>query len=482
MSTSIILVAINARFSHTSLGARFLLANMGGALRAQTAFLEFNINEPVATMVSRIAAHRPSVVGLGVYIWNRTTVETLVRELREVLPEAKIVLGGPEISHHADSELGRGADCVIRGEGEVLWPAVCSDFLEGRPVSLRPAPRPPDLSALVMPDVEYVDADLRHKNIYMEASRGCPLACDFCLSSVEDGVRHFPETAVQDALQRLLDRGCHQFRFVDRSFNLGGRRAERLLDFFLDRYRPGLRLHFELTPDGLHSPLLRSLLQRFPAGVLHLEAGIQSFDTDVLARVHRRSDVDAAAAGIVWLVNDVGADVHADLIAGLPGEALAGFAAGFDRLYRLGPAEIQVGILKKLHGTSLEQHVDAFAMRFREEPPYDVLETSTMSVSDLSNIRRFAAHWDRVVNRGHFPSSVARMLRDVPSPWHRFDEFSLGLAQRWGLYGLGLVELARELCDHLTRVGGVLPEDARTLLRGDYLADGRRQHLPGFLR
>lgn len=476
--SDIVLAAVNARYSHASLGMRFLLANVDDALRARTALLEFSINDPVETIAEKIAATPPRLVGLGVYIWNRVLMEALVPLLRQKLPSAVIVLGGPEIAHDTASALAQAADGVVRGEGESIWPVICRDVLAGRPLPPLPALQAPSLDALQLPDALYSETDLRHRNVYIEASRGCPLACAFCLSSVEPGVRHFPEAAVQASLQRLLDRGALQFRFVDRSFNLGGGRALRLLAFFLARLRPGLRLHFEMTPDGL-SPSLRALLSRFPPGVLHLEAGIQSFDPAVLARVNRRVDLAAAADGIAWLVREAGADVHADLIAGLPGETLAGFAAGFDRLYRLGPSEIQVGILKRLHGTALAREGQGAC--FRDEPPYDVLETPSMTASELDAVRRFASHWDRVVNRGHFPRAMQRLLRDAASPWQRFDSFSRRLAPRHGLYGMGLVELASALLDELTNTG-VDDDEARALLRADYLADGRRQNLPAFLR
>ncbi len=477
-SPDIVLAAVNARYSHASLGVRFLLANVDDALRARTVLLEFSINDPVEAIAEEIAGMQPRLIGLGVYIWNRVLMEALVPLLRQRLPAAVIVLGGPEIAHDTASALAQAAGCVVRGEGELLWPAICRDVLEGRPLPPLPLLQTPALDALQLPDAFYADSDLRHRNVYIEASRGCPLACAFCLSSVVPGVRHFPEEAVHASLQRLLDRGALTFRFVDRSFNLGGGRALRLLTFFLERLRPGLRLHFEMTPDGL-SPALQALLVRFPPGVLHLEAGIQSFDPAVLERVNRHADLAAAADGIAWLVREAGADVHADLIAGLPGETLAGFAAGFDRLYRLGPSEIQVGILKRLHGTALAQ--DGQGACFREKPPYDVLETPTLRASELEAVLRFATHWDRVVNRGHFPRAMARLLRDAASPWLRFDDFSQRLAVSHGLYGMGLVELASAILAELTNVG-VGGDEARALLRADYLDDGRRQNLPAFLR
>lgn len=478
-SPDIVLAAVNARYSHASLGVRFLLANVDAALRARTALLEFSINDPVEAIAETIAGTQPCLVGLGVYIWNRLLIEALVPMLRHRLPAAVIVLGGPDLAHDTGSALAQAADSVVRGEGERLWPAICRGVLEGRPLPPLPPLQNPALETLQLPDAFYADSDLRHRNVYVETSRGCPLACAFCLSSVEPGVRHFPEEAVHSSLQRMLDRGALQFRFVDRSFNLGGGRALRLLEFFLARLRPGLRLHFEMTPDGL-SPALRALLLRFPPGVLHLEAGIQSFDPAVLARVNRQCDPAAAADGIAWLVRGAGAEVHADLIAGLPGETLAGFAAGFDRLYRLGPSEIQVGILKRLHGTAVAR--DGQGARFRDEPPYDVLETPAMTASELDGVRRFATHWDRVVNRGHFPSAIERLLRDASSPWQRFDAFSRRLEVRHGLYGMGLVDLAAALLDELTATCGVAADEARALLRADYLDGGRRQNLPAFLR
>ncbi len=479
-TSSILLVAVNARYSHTGLGARFLMANMG-ELRPRTRLFECNINESAEEICNRISALQPAIIGLGVYIWNRCLIETLIPSLRRRLPAVKIVLGGPEITYDTPSTLAQSADCVICGEGELRWPEVCRRLITGTPVPWMHTPEPPALTAVTMPDTEYTDEDIRHKNIYIEASRGCPFACDFCLSALDAGVRNFPEEKVHAALQRLLDRGCLQFRFVDRSFNLGGARAQRLLTLFHEQLQPGMRLHFEMTPDGL-TPALRAGILRFPPGVLHIETGVQSFNTEVLRRVGRQCDSEAVAEGITWLTHTARAKVHADLIAGLPGETLAEFTAGFNRLFKLGPAEIQIGVLKLLHGAPLKRHIIPYGMRFRENPPYDVLETTTITAEQLDDVRRFAAHWERIINRGHFPSATARMLRDADSPWRCFDAFSRLLAGRGGLYGIVLETAAAILLEFLACHTGLPEEDARALLRQDYLHSGRRIHLPAFLR
>lgn len=476
----IAIVAINARFSHSGLGARYLLANMG-ELRERACLLEFNINQPVEDIFGLLCSRNPRIVGLGVYIWNRVAVEQLVVLLKARLPDARIVLGGPEISHDTGSGLAQGVDCVICGEAEKVWPEVCRKMLQGETVDrVRYAP-PPDTDSIVLPYDDYSADDLNTRNVYVESSRGCPYACDFCLSSAMPGVRYFPEERIFAELQQLFARGARQLRFVDRSFNLGGRRAERLLEFLLKNGPEGMRLHFEMTPDGLGQPL-RNLLAAFPAGSLHIETGIQSFDRTTLQRVNRECDPDKTAEGIQWLVRDAAIDVHADLIAGLPGETPQMFEKGFDRLYGLGATEIQVGILKMLHGTRLQQIAPDYGMVFNKQPPYEIIETAAMSADYLQSVRRFAAHWERIVNRGHYRKSVERMLQDASSPWARFNRFSIRLAGAHGLHGIGLVEAAGVLYSYLTEECSVPPAEARALLRVDYLAGGRRMHLPAFLR
>jgi len=471
---TIAIVALNARFSHCSLAARSLLAN----LRLPKALLlEFDLKQPPEHVAEIIAAQHPRIVAMGVYIWNRAIVEQLMPLLREKLPGTRIILGGPEISFDTVSILAAEADCVICGEAERQLSQTCSDMLAGLPVPHVIHPPPPDLAKLHIPTAEYTDADLAHRNIYMETSRGCPYACRFCLSSLCQGIRYYPLPAVFASLDALCARGARSFRFVDRSFNLAGRRSIEILAYFLHKNIDDLFLHLEIVPECL-SPKLRATMLQFPPGCLHVETGIQSLNPEVLRRVNRPIHPEAALEGIHWLTHAAKATVHVDLIAGLPGESLLSFIEGFHKLHRQAPAEIQLGILKHLPGTDLDQEP---GMQFHPHPPYEVIQSDAMSPSDLDQVRRLAAHWERIINRNHFPAT-SQLLMQGPNVWQTFDAFSRSLEQQHGRHGIGLVESARILHQFLNARQAASPEAIRAALEQDYLSNGRRTNLPAFLR
>lgn len=436
---AIVLATLNAKFIHASFGLRCLLANLG-ELRPQTVLAEFTVGERPLDVAERILELEPQVVGLGVYVWNVAPMTELVALLKRLRPELVIVLGGPEVSYESDGqEIVRLADFTIRGEGERSFPRLCRELLGGgSPPAKIVAGALPELDELVSPYDEYTDADIAHRLIYVEASRGCPFACEFCLSSLDEAVRSFPLEAFLAAMDRLLGRGVRHFKFVDRTFNLHLPASRRILEFFLERMAevasppcpepavaryPGLFLHFEMVPDRL-PPELRELLARFPAGTLQLEVGIQTFDPVVAASIGRRQDVAKLEDNFRFLRAHTAAHVHADLIVGLPGETAAGFAAGFDRLVVLGPQEIQVGMLKRLRGAPIARHDVPDAMVYSPAPPYEILRSRVVDFSTMQRLRRFARYWELVGNSGNFVETLPLFWAGAPSAGGR------GVAER----------------------------------------------------
>lgn len=423
----IVLATFNARYTHASMGLRCLRANLG-AYRARSEILEATVGLRPLSFVEQILTRRPKLVGLGVYVWNARESLHLVRLLKRLAPEVTVVVGGPEVSHETDAqEICALADFVVRGEGEVAFARLCATVL-GDARGLVVAPEKivdggtPALSELALPYDEYDARDLAERTIYVEASRGCPFRCAFCLSALDRGVRPVPLDRLLDALGKLHDRGLRRFKFVDRTFNLAIGDAQRILAFFLERGADDLFLHFEMIPDRLPEPLLRTL-ERFPAGAIQLELGFQTFDPRVAARIDRRTHLERALDNVRQLRARTGAHVHADLIAGLPEETWESFAAGFDRLLDAGPQEIQLGMLKRLRGAPLwRSSTDAV---FDEEPPYEVLRTPTLDFAALATLRRIAWVWDRVFNQGRAPRVAALVL----ATWRARGSAFAGLAR-----------------------------------------------------
>ncbi len=472
--SEIILSTLNAKYIHASFGLRYLMANLG-PLADRARILEFEIGQQPLSIVEELLAAQPRVVGFGVYIWNVSQTLSVAKMLRQLAPSVRIVLGGPEVSYDTETlEIAQYADVVVTGEADLTFPEVCRQLLADEPISAPIVRSPiPDLASVRMPYDRYSEDDVRNRIVYVEASRGCPFTCEFCLSSLEVPVRQFPIEPFLAELDGLYQRGVQHFKFVDRTFNLNLRSSRAILDFFLQRLRPGLFLHFEMVPDRLPAGL-RDVIAEFPPGVLQFEVGIQTFDVDTAARISRRQNYDRLDDNLQYLRRETGVHVHADLIVGLPGEDLASFARGFDHLVTLGPQEIQVGILKRLRGTPIVRHDDAYGMVYGEEPPYEILRTEAIDFDSMQRMRRFARYWDLVGNSGNFVETVPLIWADSGTPAASFLAFSDWLfetARR--RHGIALTKLVAFVFQYLTEVLGQDPQRVAPVLWRDYQRAGR---------
>ena len=484
-ATAIILSTLNARYSHAALGLRYLLANLG-ELRERAMIREFTIHDRASAVVEALLAEQPRIIGFGVYIWNLRETTQVVALLRLLAPQVRIVIGGPEVSHQSEQErIVCLSDVLITGEADLAFRAVCATLLAGGTPERVVKPPKPDLAELVLPYALYSDEDIRQRLIYVEASRGCPYTCEFCLSSLDDGVRTFPLDRFLAALDALWGRGCRTYKFVDRTFNLNPRTAATILEFFLQRL-PGAGappfLHFEMVPDRLPEAI-KALVQRFPPGVIQFEIGIQSFTARVGALVSRRMDRAKTVANLGWLRAESGVHVHADLIIGLPGETMGSLAESFDALWYLHPQEIQVGILKLLKGTPINRHQDDFAMRFNPEPPYDLLCSRDFDFPTMQRLKRFARFFEVFANRERFSRGLERLITLQASPFHAFLAFSDWLWATTGReHALSLARQYELLADYLEHAGALPRAQVIALLNADFLSHGLAKHLPEVLR
>lgn len=477
--TDILLSTLNARYAHAAFGLRYLLANLG-ELETRAAIAEFDISQRPIDIAEAILARRPRILGLGVYIWNVAPMTELVGILKKAAPQMMIVLGGPEVSYECDQqEIVRRADFTIAGEADLEFARLCERLLRGeRPLMNIIQAEPPAFAHLRLPYHLYDEQDVAHRVIYVEASRGCPFTCEFCLSSLDVPVRNAPLEPFLEALDQLLQRGVNQFKFVDRTFNLNTTISKSILQFFLDRQRPGLFTHFEMIPDRLPETI-REAIRQFPEGSLQLEVGIQTFNPEVQSLISRRQNNQKTEENLRWLRAETNAHIHADLIVGLPGETVASFAAGFDRLYDLRLQEIQVGMLKRLRGTPIVRHDAEWEMVYSPQAPYEVLSTKLIDFAAMCEMRRFARYWDLLANSGRFVNSLPLLL--AASPFERFMALSQWLWRTTRqTHGIALVRLFELLLRFVKEAAWIDLNDFAAALWRDYRKDGRSDR-PSFL-
>ncbi len=431
----IVLTTLNAKYIHAAFGLRYLLANLG-PLRPRASIVEFDIHQPPADIVEVLLAQDPKIIGIGVYIWNVAPAAEVVALLKRVRPDITVILGGPEVSFEVEEQaIARLADYVITGEADLKFAEICQAVLASGDVITRGVDRLlpsghvqgqsgrnlpkviaselPDFSHLVLPYDLYDEDDVAHRIIYVEASRGCPFTCEFCLSSLDIPVRQVPLPVLLAELQKLLDRGVRQFKFVDRTFNLNLATSRTILEFFLERHRAGNLYHFEMVPDRLPDAL-REVVAKYPPGALQFEVGIQTFNEEVAARIQRRQNYQRLEDNLRFLRRQTGVHIHADLIAGLPGESMESFAAGFDRLIALRPQEIQVGMLKRLRGTPITRHDAEWQVVYTPHPPYEILQNKLIDFATMRRVRRFARYWDLVGNSGNFVETTPLIWSGMP--------------------------------------------------------------------
>ena len=453
----ILLVAINAKYIHTNPAVYLLRAN-AGRFRKDVKIREFTINQSLDDILQGIVEEKPAFIGFSCYIWNIDMVKQLIRECKKLLPDTLLWLGGPEAEAGAESLLLEYPQVggVMYGEGEKSLPKLLGYFLEihtfktcGKNVKykelqdipgiifrtedgvLRTSPaKPVNLDKLVFPYDEEVLEQTRGKILYYESSRGCPFHCSYCLSSEDNHVRFRSVDKVKEDLKVFLDAKVPQVKFVDRTFNCNHARMTELLRFMLEQDNGVTNFHFEIGGDLLTEDEL-ALLGQFRPGAVQLEIGVQTTNPEVMERIGRVNKKAALFANVRALLQSAKQHVHLDLIAGLPGEDMQSFIRSFDEVYSLHPHQLQLGFLKVLGNTRISRETEMYGIKYREYPPYEVLETDAISYRELLELKQVEEMVEIYYNSGQFTEELRFAENYLDNRMHSRYMFYSNLAKRY---------------------------------------------------
>lgn len=415
-----LLVAVNAKYIHSNAAVYSLKAN-AGAYAEHVGIAEYTVNHLREEILQGIYRRSPEVVAFSCYIWNIRYVLDIAADLRKILPDALIVLGGPEVSYDAPRILERYpfVDLVMVGEGEATFREFLENYMgeggsfscidgvclrSGDELVLTPPRQAVEMDSLVFP---YRNVKgLENRIIYYETMRGCPFSCSYCLSSIEKGVRMRSLPKVFDEIQFFLDHRVKQVKFVDRTFNCSHEHAYQIWEYIWKNDNGVTNFHFEISGDLLAEEDFE-LFQEFRPGLIQLEIGVQSTNRMVIKEIRRRTDLSRLAYNVSRIRKAGNIHRHLDLIAGLPYEDIDSFGRSFNEVYAMAPDQLQLGFLKVLKGSYMEEQADGYGIEYAECPPYEVLSTRWLSYDDIIILKQVEEMVEIYYNSFQFQAAMA---------------------------------------------------------------------------
>lgn len=431
-----LLVAINAKYIHSNL-AVYSLSAYAKSKKHQVNIKEYTINQQLDVIIRDIYMEKPDVIGFSCYIWNIEYVTKIVPEIKKLLPNCLITLGGPEVSYDIDKVFARlpDADVVIMGEGEIIFTNILDTLKDktvhgtdellslpglaiNSPRTINPLNTYLNMDELPFP-YENIN-DFSNKVIYYESSRGCPYSCSYCLSSVDKRVRFRSLDLVKRELKFFIDAKVPQVKFVDRTFNCNKTRTAAIWQFILDNDNGITNFHFEISAD-LITPEEIELLSKMRPGLVQLEIGVQTTNPDTLDAIHRKVDFNTLAKIVTKIHSFGNVHQHLDLIAGLPFEDYVSFSHSFNDVYRLKPEQLQLGFLKILSGSHMYHTAMEMNIKYTNYPPYEVISTPWLSYEDIQRLKGIEEMVEIYYNSGQFSATIAYIMRFFENPFACFD-------------------------------------------------------------
>ena len=446
----ILLVGINAKYIHSNLGVYCIqaYARKRGITDKDLQIKEYTINQEVDFILGDIYLQKPEMIGFSCYIWNIDFVTEITKELKKIMPDVPIWLGGPEVSYDSDRQLEKypWIDGIMSGEGEVTFYEMLQYYLSdgGRKkigdniMSLsdikgivyrdgdktvinetRPRMCMDEIPFPYTEDVGFDIESLKNRIIYYETSRGCPYGCSYCLSSVDKKVRFRKWELVEKELKFFIDMKVPQVKFVDRTFNCDHEHTMKIWKYINEHDNGITNFHFELSAELLTDEEIDYVSGLRP-GLVQFEIGVQTANKETLKAIHRNPDLTVLKQKVAKIRKKRNMHQHLDLIVGLPYEDYASFRESYNTVYSMKPDQLQLGFLKVLKGSPIYYDREEFGIVYQDRAPYEVLFTKWISYDDVLRLKRVEDMTERYYNSLQFEASLPFMVSLFETPFDFF--------------------------------------------------------------
>lgn len=461
-----ILATLNAKYIHTSLSIRYLKAYAAPEYEIELA--EYTIKDPSMNIVTDLYSKNPEIIGFSCYIWNIEETIKVINMLKKINPSLIIVLGGPEVTYDTREWMERipEVDFIIIGEGEQSFKQLLDElhseknfanvsgiaYRDNDSIQIKPQRNKIDLKTL--PSPFRFEEDLPHLSkrvTYIETSRGCPFSCQFCLSSIEVGVRYFDREKIKEDIHYLMDHGAKTIKFVDRTFNISRSYAMEMFQFLIDEHKPGVVFQFEITADIMRPEVIQFLNDNAPKGLFRFEIGVQSTNDTTNELVMRKQNFNKLTRTVTMVKEGQKIDQHLDLIAGLPEEDYHSFKKTFNDVFALRPEELQLGFLKMLRGTGLRLRAADHGYVFMDHSPYEILKNNVLSFEDMIKIKQVEDVLEKYWNDHRMDETIEYLVSHVfATPFDFFQDFGTYWDEKgWTRIGHQLEDLYKHLYEFL---------------------------------
>ncbi|QGM30918.1 DUF4080 domain-containing protein [Bacillus sp. N3536] len=489
---NIILTTLNAKFIHTNLALRCLKAY--AEPEYSPLIVEYTIKDPTFNIVADLYQKKPSIVGFSCYIWNIEETIKVIKMLKTVDPSITIILGGPEVSYDTNVWLRqvKEIDYIVVGEGEQAFKKTLDFLSDKKDVKDVPGlayvqndkfilnPLPPKLDLRESPSPYRFEEDLAYLSkriVYIETSRGCPFSCQFCLSSIEVGVRYFNREKVKEDIRYLMQNGAKTIKFVDRTFNISRSYAMEMFQFLIDEHLPGVVFQFEITADIMRPEVIQFLNDNAPAGLFRFEIGVQSTNDLTNELVKRRQNFEKLKRTVTMVKSGGKIDQHLDLIAGLPEEDYTSFRRTFNEVFEMRPEELQLGFLKLLRGTGLRVEAEKYGYVYVDQAPYEIFSNNVLSFNDILRIKQVEDVLEKYWNAHRMDQTLEFLFNHIfETPFDFFQQFGTFWEDRnWSRIGHQLEDLYTRLFDFLGNLEGIPLNTVKSVMKLDYLSKQKFQ-------